>query len=47
MIIKKKSKYIVRSESGKNMGSYKTKKEAKQRLREIEYFKQKGNRRSD
>ena len=41
MIVKKGSKYIVKSESGKHLGSYKTKKEAEKRLRQIEYFKHK------
>lgn len=39
MIIKVKKGYQVRAESGRNMGTYKTKAEAKKRLRQIEYFK--------
>lgn len=38
-IVKKGSKYQVQSEKGKNMGTYNTKKEAKKRLGQIEYFK--------
>lgn len=43
MIRKEKNKnlYTVYSESGKRMGTYKTKKEAKKRLQQIEYFKHK------
>ena len=42
MIKKEKGKYKVTSESGKNLGSeYKTKKEALERLRQVEYFKRK------
>lgn len=37
------SKYRVLSESGKNMGTYKTLSEAKKRLSQIEFFKQKNN----
>lgn len=39
MIKKIKNKYQVVSESGRNMGTYKTLAEAKNRLRQIEYFK--------
>ncbi len=39
MIIKLKKGYQVRAESGRNMGTYRTKEEAKKRLRQIEYFK--------
>ena len=39
MIKKVKECYRVVSESGKNMGTYKTLAEAKKRLRQIEYFK--------
>lgn len=41
MIIKKREGYYVISEkSGRNLGGpYKTKEEAKKRLRQVEYFK--------
>jgi hypothetical protein len=39
--VKDKNMYTVYSESGKKMGTYKTKKEAKKRLKQIEYFKHK------
>ena len=39
MIRKEGSKYVVRSESGKPLGSYKTEAEAKERLRQIEAAK--------
>lgn len=39
MIKKIGSKYVVVAESGRKMGTYKTKKEAKERLRQIEFFK--------
>jgi hypothetical protein len=39
MIRRVKAGYQVQSESGKNMGTYKTEAEAKKRLRQIEYFK--------
>ena len=41
MIVKKKDGYFVISEkSGRNLGGpYKTKEEAKKRLRQIEYYK--------
>ena len=43
MIKKVKEGYRVASEkSARNMGTYKTKDEAKERLRQIEYFKHKG-----
>lgn len=41
MIKKIKQGYRVVSESGRNMGTYKTKEEAKIRLRQIEFFKHK------
>jgi len=41
MIVKKGAKYIVKSQSGKTLGTYKTKKEAEQRLKQVEYFKHK------
>ncbi len=41
MIRKVKEGYRVLSESGRNMGTYGTKEEAKKRLRQIEYFKSK------
>lgn len=40
MIKKVKDGYRVTSKSGKNMGTYKTEKEAKKRLQMIEFFKQ-------
>ena len=45
MIKKIKGKYIVLSEStGRKFGTYKTKKEAEKRLKQIEFFKHlKGN----
>ena len=39
MIRKQGSKYTVVAESGRKMGTYKTKKEAQERLRQIEFFK--------
>jgi hypothetical protein len=39
MIKKQGSKYEVRAESGRKMGTYKTKGEAKERLRQIEAAK--------
>lgn len=39
MIKKIKGGYQVLSESGRNMGKYKTKTEAEKRLRQIEFFK--------
>ncbi len=39
MIVKKGSKYLVISTTGKKLGEYKTKKEAEERLRQIEYYK--------
>ncbi len=38
MIKKIKGGYRVMAESGRNMGTYKTLREAKKRLRQIEYF---------
>ena len=45
MIKKIKGKYVVMSETtGRKFGTYKTKKEAEKRLRQIEFFKHlKGN----
>jgi len=39
MIRKINGEYRVLSEKGRNMGTYKTMKTAKQRLKQIEYFK--------
>lgn len=39
MIRKVKEGYRVMSESGRNMGTYLSKDDAKKRLRQIEYFK--------
>ena len=44
MIVKKKDGFAVVSKSGKNLGTYKTRKEALQRLRQVEYFKKKEGR---
>ncbi|MEM4546772.1 MAG: hypothetical protein QW328_08450 [Nitrososphaerota archaeon] len=44
MIVKEKGKYQVKSKSGKNLGTYRTKKEAVKRLRQVEYFKHVGKR---
>lgn len=41
MIRKVSNGYQVQSEKGRNMGTYKTEKEAKKRLQQIEYFKHK------
>lgn len=41
MIKKIKEGYRVMSESGRNIGTYKTMKEAKKRLGQIEFFKRK------
>ena len=38
-IVKKGYQWQVQSEKGKNMGTYNTKKEAEDRLKQIEYFK--------
>ncbi len=44
MIIKNAKGYSVRSESGRNLGGpYKTKEEAKRRLRQVEFFKHRGH----
>lgn len=39
MIRKVKAGYRVVAESGRNMGTYRTKTQAKKRLRQIEFFK--------
>lgn len=39
MIRKVNNKYKVVSKTGKNLGTYRTKKEALKRLRQVEYFK--------
>ena len=39
MIRKQGSKYVVLAESGRHMGEYKTKAEAKKCLQQIEFFK--------
>jgi len=41
MIRKKGSQYQVRSKSGKNLGTYKSKAGAKKRLAQVEYWKHK------
>jgi hypothetical protein len=42
-VSKEGSEWVVHSESGKEMGRYKTKEEADKRLGQIEYFKHKHN----
>lgn len=41
VIVKKGSKWQVKSKSGRNMGTYKTKKKAEKRLKQVHYFKHK------
>lgn len=41
MIVKEGNMYVVKSESGKEMGRYRTRREAKIRLMQIEYYKHK------
>lgn len=41
MIRRIKSKWIIKSKKGKTLGKYETKKEAKKRIRQIEYYKRK------
>ena len=38
-IVKKGSQWQVQSEKGRNLGTYDTKEEAEERLRQIEFFK--------
>lgn len=45
MIKKINGKYRVIAESGRAMGTYETREDAKKRLRQIEYFKQVGAKR--
>ena len=40
-IVKKGTKYQVRSKKGRNLGTYNTKEEAEKRLKQVEYFKHK------
>lgn len=42
MIVKVGSRYIVRSESGKNLSKPMSEEAAKKRLKQVEYFKHKG-----
>lgn len=43
MIKKQGNKYVIKSKDGKKkLGSYTSKKAAKKRLQQIEYFKKKG-----
>ena len=43
MIVKRKGKWYVVSEAGKNLGGpYDSRDEAKKRLRQVEWFKHKG-----
>lgn len=44
MIRQEGSKYVVRSEKGKKLGSYNSMGAAKKRLQQVEYFKHKGKR---
>jgi len=47
MIKKIRGKYAVLSEAtGRKFGTYKTKKEARRRLRQIEFFKHRKNKRN-
>ena len=39
MIVKEGSKYLVKAEDGKILGTYMTKEEAEKRLKQIEMFK--------
>jgi hypothetical protein len=39
VIVKEGNKWVVRAESGRNMGTYKTKAEAEKRLKQVEMFK--------
>lgn len=39
MIVKEGKKWVVKSESGKTLGTYSTRGEAKRRLMQIEWFK--------
>lgn len=43
MIVKEGKKWVIKSETGKNLGVFDTKKEAEERLLQIEYFKQKSD----
>ena len=43
-IRKEGDKFVVRSKKGRNLGSSPTKGKAKKRLRQVEFFKQKGKR---
>jgi hypothetical protein len=42
MISKKGSGYAIMSKKGKRLGFYQSKSQAKKRLKQIEYFKNKG-----
>lgn len=39
MIVKQGKKYVVKSEDGKNLGTYRTRLGAKRRLAQVEMFK--------
>ena len=41
MIVKKNDSFVVLSKEGKNLGKYKTRKEAEKRLKQVEFFKNK------
>lgn len=43
MIRKKGNKYCIYSKTGKKLGEFATRAEALKRLRQIEFFKHKGN----
>jgi len=42
MIKKQGEKYVIKSHNGKTLGTFKTRKAALKRLKEIEYFKHAG-----
>ncbi len=43
-IRKEGSMHVVRSKKGKNLGKFRSRKAAKKRLRQVEFFKHKGRR---
>lgn len=42
MVVKQGSNWVIKSQTGKTLGTFKSKEEADKRLREIEFFKHKG-----
>lgn len=42
MVVKQGSNWVIKSHTGKTLGTFKSKEEADKRLREIEFFKHKG-----